>query len=232
MGWMNGLDVCRAVRARQAAARGGADNAPLRGLPDRFVRLFLPLLPGFPAPAPFDLCLHRPPPSWPNRPSAPCRAGRCCCCAAPMWCPASSGASHGRAPISRPLATCWRWPGGRPRGSARCWGGCPPNPRVCCLTGSGPGRCILRPRGYPPDGRRGVPFAAVLVVTLLATWYGTYYLARSPGAQPVAFAFGGEANPPDYARAMADGALLALIACLGLAQLSHEMSSHLAQLGC
>jgi 4-amino-4-deoxy-L-arabinose transferase-like glycosyltransferase len=49
-----------------------------------------------------------------------------------------------------------------------------------------------------------------------------YYLARSPQAQPVAFAFGGEANPRDYARAMADGGLLAMIACLGLAQLSHE----------
>ncbi len=34
-------------------------------------------------------------------------------------------------------------------------------------------------------------------------------------AQPVAFAFGGEAQPADYARAMADGGLLALLACLG-----------------
>jgi hypothetical protein len=59
-----------------------------------------------------------------------------------------------------------------------------------------------------------------------------YYLARSPGAQPVAFAFGGEANPPDYARAIADGGLLALIACLGLAQLSHEITSYLVQLSC
>src|SRR6218665_4006047 len=65
MGWMNGLDVCRAVRARQAAGRGGADNAPLRGLPDRFVRLFLPLLPGGPAPAP------PPPPPSPWPPTAP-----------------------------------------------------------------------------------------------------------------------------------------------------------------
>lgn len=77
-----------------------------------------------------------------------------------------------------------------------------------------------------------LPFAALLVVTLMATWYGVYYLARSPGAQPVAFAFGGEANPPDYARAIADGALLALIACLGLAQLSHEVTSYLVQLSC
>ena len=77
-----------------------------------------------------------------------------------------------------------------------------------------------------------IPFAGLLVLTLVATWYGVYYLARSPGAQPVAFAFGGEAPPLDYARAIADGALLALIACLGLAQLSHEVTSYLVQLSC
>ncbi|MFN4120484.1 hypothetical protein [Acidovorax sp.] len=77
-----------------------------------------------------------------------------------------------------------------------------------------------------------VPFATLLALTLMATWYGVYYLARSPGAQPVAFAFGGEANAPDYARAIADGGLLALIACLGLAQLSHEVTSYLVQLSC
>lgn len=77
-----------------------------------------------------------------------------------------------------------------------------------------------------------LPFALLLVITLTATWYAVYYLARSPGAQPVAFAFGGEAAPPDYARAIADGSLLALIACLGLAQLSHEVTSYLVQLSC
>ncbi len=77
-----------------------------------------------------------------------------------------------------------------------------------------------------------MPFAGLLAITLIATWYAVYYLARSPGAQPVAFAFGGEANPSDYARAIADGGLLALIACLGLAQLSHEVTSYLVQLSC
>ncbi len=75
-----------------------------------------------------------------------------------------------------------------------------------------------------------VPFVLMLALTLLSTWYAVYYLARSPRAQPVAFAFGGEANPLDYARAMADGGLLALLACLGLAQLSHEANTSLAQL--
>ncbi len=76
-----------------------------------------------------------------------------------------------------------------------------------------------------------LPFALLLALGLAATWYGSYYLARSPRAQPVPFAFGGEALPKDYARAMADGALLALIACLGLAQLGHETTPALAQLG-
>jgi 4-amino-4-deoxy-L-arabinose transferase-like glycosyltransferase len=76
-----------------------------------------------------------------------------------------------------------------------------------------------------------VPFGMLLILTLLATWYAVYYLARSPQAQPVAFAFGGEASPVDYARAIADAGLLALIASLGLAQLSHETTPAMAQLG-
>jgi 4-amino-4-deoxy-L-arabinose transferase-like glycosyltransferase len=75
-----------------------------------------------------------------------------------------------------------------------------------------------------------MPFMVLLVLTLTATWYGVYDLARSPRAQPVPFAFGGEARPVDYARAIADGGLLALIATLGLAQLSHETTPALAQL--
>ena len=75
------------------------------------------------------------------------------------------------------------------------------------------------------------PFVMLLALTLLTTWYAIYYLARSPQAQPVAFAFGGEANPVDYARAIADAGVLALIASLGLAQFSHETTPALAQLG-
>ena len=88
------------------------------------------------------------------------------------------------------------------------------------------------PSWLAPEMAARLPFIALLVLTLLATWYTVYYLARSPGAQPVAFAFGGEAHPKDYARSMADAGLLALLACLGLAQLSHEITSYLAQLAC
>ncbi len=75
-----------------------------------------------------------------------------------------------------------------------------------------------------------IVFGLFLVFTFVATWYAVYYLARSPRAQPVAFAFGGEARPADYARAIADGGLLALVACFGLAQLSHETTPGLIQL--
>ncbi len=75
-----------------------------------------------------------------------------------------------------------------------------------------------------------IPFALLLALTLASTWHGVYYLALSPQAQPVPFAFGGEAKPKDYARTIADGAVLALIACLGLSLLSHEASPILMQL--
>lgn len=75
-----------------------------------------------------------------------------------------------------------------------------------------------------------IPFALLLALTLVCTWYASYHLARQSSAQPVAFAFGGEANPTDYARAMADATLLALVACLGLAQMSHETTPDLARL--
>lgn len=89
---------------------------------------------------------------------------------------------------------------------------------------------LLVPLGVPADFAVRVPYALMLAGTLAATWYAVYHLTRHPNAQPVAFAFGGEARPQDYARALADGSLLALIATLGLAQFSHETTPALAQL--
>ena len=89
----------------------------------------------------------------------------------------------------------------------------------------------LAPAWVATDFVVRIPFAVLLALAMTATWYGTYYLARRPEAQPVPFAFGGEALPTDYARAIADGGLLAFIASLGLAQLSHETTPALAQLG-
>lgn len=87
----------------------------------------------------------------------------------------------------------------------------------------------LFPASWPADMVVRLPFMALLALSLLCTWWAVYGLARTPGAQPVAFAFGGEASPNDYARAIADGALLALLACLGLAQMGHETSHTLVQ---
>lgn len=75
-----------------------------------------------------------------------------------------------------------------------------------------------------------IPFALLLVLTLLAVWRACFNLSLSEPAQPLPFAFGGEANAVDYARAMADGALLALIATLGLLWLGHQTTPEIAQL--
>ena len=88
----------------------------------------------------------------------------------------------------------------------------------------------IAPAWITPDLAVRVVFALFLWGVFSATWYAVYHFARTPRAQPVAFAFGGEARPKDYARAIADGGLMALIATLGLAQLGHETTPALAQL--
>lgn len=89
---------------------------------------------------------------------------------------------------------------------------------------------MLAPLGLPAELAARVPFALLLVMALALTWYASYHLARTEAAQPVPFAFGGEASPVDYARALADGAVLALLASLGLLQLGHETTPELMQL--
>lgn len=81
-----------------------------------------------------------------------------------------------------------------------------------------------------PDTAARIPFIAALLVAMIASWYGFYFTAKNPNAQPVTFAFGGEAKPEAYAKAMADAGLMALIACLGLALPSHETTPTAFQL--
>lgn len=59
-------------------------------------------------------------------------------------------------------------------------------------------------------------------MTTAALWYGTWNLARRPEAQPIAYAFGGEARPRDYGRAIADSAVLLFIATFGIVTRQHE----------
>lgn len=75
-----------------------------------------------------------------------------------------------------------------------------------------------------------IPFALLLALTLAALWYACFALARTEAAQPLPFAFGGEAQGVDYARAIADASILAMVATLGLLQLGHETTPELAQL--
>lgn len=59
-------------------------------------------------------------------------------------------------------------------------------------------------------------------IATISLWYATYRLARRPEAQPVAFAFGGEANPRDYGRTLADIAVLLMLATIGIVLRMHE----------
>jgi hypothetical protein len=88
---------------------------------------------------------------------------------------------------------------------------------------------LLSPLIEAPLAAR-VPFGILLALVLVLTWYAAFQLARTEAAQPLPFAFGGEADTVGYARAIADGALLALIATLGLLQLGHETTPELVQL--
>ena len=83
---------------------------------------------------------------------------------------------------------------------------CRPTPRCCryWLGAAASSRCSA-PWLDPALAAR-LPFALLLALVLVLTWYTTYHLARTDAAQPLPFAFGGEANPVDYARAIADGA--------------------------
>jgi 4-amino-4-deoxy-L-arabinose transferase-like glycosyltransferase len=82
----------------------------------------------------------------------------------------------------------------------------------------------------------GAPLAARLstvfwfALTMTALWYGTYALARRDAAQPVTFAFGGEATPRDYGRMLADIAVLLLLGTIGLVLRMHETSAETAAL--
>lgn len=55
----------------------------------------------------------------------------------------------------------------------------------------------------------------------LSVWYATYLLGRRQEAQPLRLAFGGQPEPRDYGRTLADGALLIYLGSLGLLMPSH-----------
>jgi 4-amino-4-deoxy-L-arabinose transferase-like glycosyltransferase len=56
----------------------------------------------------------------------------------------------------------------------------------------------------------------------LSVWYTAFHLGRRADAQPLRLAFGGQPEPDDYGRTLADTALLIYLGCLGLLLHSHE----------
>ena len=75
-----------------------------------------------------------------------------------------------------------------------------------------------------------IPFMLALGASMSLTWYAAFYFARHDDAQPVRPAFGPPIVPSDYARAIADGVLLTLLATLGLLGRGHEASTQVVQL--
>lgn len=64
----------------------------------------------------------------------------------------------------------------------------------------------------------------------VSVWYTTFLLGRRPEAQPLKLAFGGQPEPKDFGRTLADGALLIYLGCLGLLVRSHETSAETLQI--
>ena len=127
-------------------------------------------------------------------PRAACRGSRCCCSARPTCCPAWSAATRGRTPTSPRSATCVEHGAG-----------------PASLAGARRGRRAGRSRAAAVLARRRVIHAAPLArsgarrahpvraAAGAARWRspGTrpFHLARTEAAQPLPFAFGGEASP-------------------------------------
>lgn len=63
----------------------------------------------------------------------------------------------------------------------------------------------------------------------LSVWYATYLLGRRTEAQPLILAFGGQPEPRDFGRTLADGAFLIYLGSLGLLLHSHQASSQSLQ---
>ncbi|MFZ6848076.1 ArnT family glycosyltransferase [Undibacterium sp. RuRC25W] len=82
----------------------------------------------------------------------------------------------------------------------------------------------------------GEPMAARLstgiffVIGSVSVWNATYLLGRRSEAQPLKLAFGGQPEPQDFGRTLADGALLIYLGCLGLLVRSHETSVETLQI--
>ncbi len=65
----------------------------------------------------------------------------------------------------------------------------------------------------------------VFLLGVMSLWYATFNLGRRPEAQPLRLAFGGQPEPDDFGRTLADAAVLIYLGCLGLLVHSHETTA-------
>ncbi len=67
-----------------------------------------------------------------------------------------------------------------------------------------------------------LPNLLYFYIILYGAWYGCYLLARRTECQPLPLPFGGEPDPRDYGRMLADCAFLFTVACFGIIMRMHE----------
>ena len=67
-----------------------------------------------------------------------------------------------------------------------------------------------------------VSTVGIFLAGVLSLWYATFHLGRRQDAQPLRLAFGGQPEPDDFGRTLADAAVLIYLGCLGLLLHSHE----------
>ena len=65
----------------------------------------------------------------------------------------------------------------------------------------------------------------IFALGTVSLWHTAFHLGRRSEAQPLRLAFGGQPEPDDYGRTLADTAVLIYLGCLGLLQHSHETTS-------
>ncbi|MES2742642.1 MAG: glycosyltransferase [Pseudomonadota bacterium] len=69
----------------------------------------------------------------------------------------------------------------------------------------------------------------VFVLGAASVWFTAFHLGRRGDAQPLRLAFGGQPEPNDFGRTLADAAVLIYLGCLGLLKHSHESTAETLQ---
>ncbi|CDG81251.1 ArnT family glycosyltransferase [Janthinobacterium agaricidamnosum] len=69
----------------------------------------------------------------------------------------------------------------------------------------------------------------IFMIGVLSVWFTAFNLGRRSDAQPLRLAFGGQPEPNDFGRTLADAAVLIYIGCLGLLSHSHENTAETLQ---